>query len=118
MKMLALRQFDGATHRGRMSHLDIGIEKQNVGALGLSGTKVAADRGHSAADDAHVQAVAETQHNFRSTVGRVGISHQHSRTRHLRVVLLGQRSQQTRNQFRLVLGRNHDRQFARDIRAR
>ena len=83
MQLLALGQLDGAAHDRRMREFDIGIEKENVSALGLSSAQVAADRGHAAADHADVQAVAEAENDFGSAVGGVGVSDQHSRTRHL-----------------------------------
>src|ERR1039458_1173849 len=113
MKLLALGQFDGAAHDRGMCQFDVGIKKENVDALGLGCSQIAADGGHSATDHADVQAVAEAENNIGSSAGGVGVSDQHSRTRHLRVVLIHQRSQQTRNQLRLVLGWNHDRQLAR-----
>ena len=115
MKLLTLRQLHGAANYGRMSQFDIGIEKKNVVAFGLGRAKVAPDGRHAAPDDVDIQAVAEPHHNFGSAIRRVCISYQHSRTRHLRVVLIHQRSQQARNQLRLVLGWNHDRQFVRGI---
>lgn len=117
MKLLALGEVDSAAHQGRMREVDVGIEEENVGALGLGRAEVAANRGHSAADHAYVQAVAKAENNFGSAVSGVRVSDQHSRTRHLRVVLLRQRSQQIRNQLRLVLGWNHDRQLALCIHA-
>jgi len=101
-----------------MREFDVGIEEENVSAVRLGRAQVASDRRHAAADHAHVQAVAEAENDLWSTIGGIGISHQHSRTRHLRVVLIRQRSQQARNQLRLVLGWNHDRQLARCIHAR
>ena len=118
LKPLALGEFDGTANDGRVREFNVGIEKENVGAVGMGGAQVAADGGHSAADHADVQAVAETENNFWSAVCRTGISDQYSGTRHLRVVLIRQRDQQTGNQLRLVLGWNHDRQLAGGIRAR
>ena len=69
VKLLALGEFDGATHDGRMRQFDIGIEKENVGALGVRSSQVAANGGHSAADHADVQAVAEAENNLASAVG-------------------------------------------------
>jgi hypothetical protein len=43
VKLLALGEFDSAANYGRMRQFDIGIEKENVGALGLSCPQVAAD---------------------------------------------------------------------------
>jgi len=117
VKLLALSQLDGTAHDRRMREFDISVEKENVGALGLKRAQVAADRGHASADHTDVQAIAEAENDFGSAVGGVGISDQHSRTRHLRVVLIRQRSQQVRNQLRLVLGWNHDGQLARGLRA-
>src|SRR5260370_1344395 len=100
MKPLALGQFDGAANHGSMSQFDVGIEKENVIALGLSRTQVAADGGHSAADDADVQPVAVPQRNFPSPVRRIGLCYQHSRTRHLLVSLFRQLRQLSTNQLR------------------
>ncbi len=69
VKLLTLGEFDGAAHDGRMRQFDIGVEKENVGALGMGSTQVAADGGHSAADHADVQAIAEGENNLASAVG-------------------------------------------------
>lgn len=69
MKLLTLGEFDGAAHDGRMSQFDVGIEKENIGAVGMSCAEIPADRRHSAADHADVKAVAKTEHNFGSAVG-------------------------------------------------
>ena len=58
-----------------MREFDIGIEKQNVVAFSLSCSEIAADRGHSAANNAHPQPIAEAQDNFASTIRRVGVSY-------------------------------------------
>jgi hypothetical protein len=65
MQLLALRQFHAAANHRGMRQFDVGIEKQNVIAVGLGCAQVAAHRGHSAADHADVQAVAETENDFR-----------------------------------------------------
>src|ERR1700677_211642 len=118
VQLLPLRPFHRAPHHRGMRQFDVCIEKQNVGALRLRRSQVAPNRRHPAPDHTHIQPVAKTQNNFARAVGRVGVSDQHSRTRHLRVILIHQRSQQTRNQIGLVLGRNHDGQFADCVRAR
>src|SRR5271165_1285432 len=69
MKMFSLRELNRAAHHRRMPQFDVGIEKKNVVALRLCCAQVAADRRHSAANHAHVQAVAETENNFPSAVG-------------------------------------------------
>jgi hypothetical protein len=43
MKLLSLRQFHGAANQRGMRKFNVGIEKENVNALGLSGAQVAAD---------------------------------------------------------------------------
>ena len=69
MKLFALSQFDGASKHRRMREFDIGIEKQNVSALGVGCSQIAPDRGHSAGDYADVQPIAEAKHNFARAVG-------------------------------------------------
>src|ERR1039458_2836614 len=64
MKLLALGQFDGAAHDRGMCQFDVGIKKENVDALGLGCSQIAADGGHSATDHADVQAVAEAENNI------------------------------------------------------
>src|ERR1700722_11221727 len=109
MKLLLLSQLHSPPDYRGMSEFNIGVEKKNVVALCPGRSQVAAHGRHSPANYAYVQTIAKAEHNLWRTVARVGISHQHFRTRHLRVVLLRQRSQQTRNQRGLVLGWNHDR---------
>jgi len=41
MKLFTLRQFHGAANHGRVCKFDIGIEKENINALGLSRAQVA-----------------------------------------------------------------------------
>src|SRR5258708_40284833 len=72
MELLALSQFHGAEHHRRVRELDIGIQKQNIGALGMSSAQVADDGRHPTADYADVEAVAKGQNNFWSAVGGVG----------------------------------------------
>jgi hypothetical protein len=69
MQLLALSQFHGATNNRRMREFDIGIEKKNVSAVGVSCAQVAADGRHSAADYADVEAVAEAENDFGRAVG-------------------------------------------------
>jgi len=90
MKLLALGQFNGAAKYRRMSQFDVSVEKENIVALRAGRAKIAAHRGHSAADYADVQTVAKAKGNLRRAVGRVSVGHQHFRTRHLRVVLIRQ----------------------------
>src|SRR5580658_733946 len=68
VKLLALGGFDGAAYHGGVRQFDIGIEKENVIALGLGRAQVAADRGHSAANHADVQAVAKSENNLGSAI--------------------------------------------------
>src|SRR6202049_3222940 len=98
-----------------MCQFDIGIQKEHIRSIGEGCTVIAAVGWHSATNNSDFQTAAETKDDVGSTVSRVGVSDQHLRTRHLRVVLLRQRSQQTRNQFRLVLGWNHYRQLGSGI---
>ena len=69
MKLFALSQFDGTSKHRRMREFDIGIEKQNVSALGVGCSQIAPDRGHSAGDYADVQPIAEAKHNFARAIG-------------------------------------------------
>ena len=69
MKLLALRQFHGTANHRKMRQFDVGIEKQNVIALGLGRSQIAADRGHSAADHADVQSITESENYAGSTIG-------------------------------------------------
>jgi hypothetical protein len=48
---------------------DIGIEKEDVSAVGVSCTQVAADRRHSPSDHADVEAIAEAENDFGSAIG-------------------------------------------------
>lgn len=69
MKLLVLGQFDRAAHDRGMRQFDIGIQKQNVSALRVSCSQVAADGRHSAADYADIQAVAEGENDLGRAVG-------------------------------------------------
>ena len=69
MELFALGQFDGAAHDRRMCQFDVGIEKENESAVGVSCAQVAADGRHSAADHADVQAVAEAENDLGRAVG-------------------------------------------------
>jgi hypothetical protein len=52
-----------------MREFDIGIEKQNVSALGVGCSQIAPHRGHSARDYADIQPIAKAKHNFARAVG-------------------------------------------------
>ena len=69
MKVTVLGEFDGAAHNRRMCQFDVRIEKENIGAVGVSCAQVAADGRHSAADHADVQAVAEAENDLGRAVG-------------------------------------------------
>src|SRR5271169_2422540 len=59
MKLLALGQFYGAANQGRVCQFNVGIEKENVGAVGMGGAQVAADGRHSATNHAYVEPIAK-----------------------------------------------------------
>ena len=115
VEMLGLRHFQCAADNRRVRHLDIGIEKKHIRSIGDGGSAIAPHGRHAARNHAELEPIAERQSNLGSAVSRVRVSDQHPRTRNLRVVLRRKREQQVRNQFRLVLRRNHDRQLARCI---
>src|ERR1700731_2902215 len=55
MQVLALGEFHGATEHGRMCQFDIGIEKEHIPRIGEGRAVIAADRRHSATNNAEVQ---------------------------------------------------------------
>jgi hypothetical protein len=69
MKLLALRQLDRPANHRRMREFYVRIEKQDVRALRLRRSQVAANRGHSARNHTNIQPIAKAQHNFASAVG-------------------------------------------------
>jgi len=100
--------FHAAADERIISEFDIGVEKEKIRRIGLRCALIPSVGGHAALDYADSEPVAEAHDDFWGAIGGIGVSDQHSRTRHLRVILIRQRGQQTRNQLRFVFRRNHD----------
>jgi len=115
MKMLILCEFYGSPDQRIRGRFDIGIDEEDVLGGSERSTGIAADRGQTSGNHGDLQAITKSHHDFGGAVGRASISYQYFRIRHLRVILIRQRIQQLWNQFRLVLGWNHDGQVAPGI---
>ena len=115
MKMLILCEFYGSPDQRIRGRFDIGIDEEDVLGGSERSTGIAADRGQTSGNHGDLQAITKSHHDFGGAVGRASISYQYFRIRHLRVILIRQRIQQPWNQLRLVLRRNHDRQFGAGI---
>jgi len=115
MEMLILCEFNGAPDQRIRSWLDIGIDEEDVLGVSERSAGIAAGRRQASGNHGDLQAITKLHHDLGSAVSRAGISYQYFRIRHLRVILIRQRIQQARNQFRLVLRWNHDGQVAPGI---
>jgi hypothetical protein len=115
MEMLILCEFHGSPDQRIRGWFDIGIDEEDVWGVGEGSTGIAADRRQTSVNHGDLQPITKLHHDIGGAVSRASISYQYFRIRHLRVILIRQRIQQLWNQFRLVLGWNHDGQVAPGI---
>ncbi len=96
----------------------VGVDEQYVTRIRQRSAGVAPNGRQAARNYVDVQPIAKAHDNVGRAIGGAGVSYQHFGIPHLRVILIQQRRQQTGNELRLVLGGDHDGQFARCIHGR
>ena len=115
VQLLALHQFHGAANQCGIRNLDVRVDEKHVRRGGETRSVVSAYCGQAPADDFDIQPLGVAARNIGSAIGRVGVSQVHLRSRYRLVILQDQRGQQVRDQLRLVLRRDNDRQLAHSI---
>jgi hypothetical protein len=93
VQLLAPHQRHGAADERWIVQLDVRIDEQHIRRAGQPRPRIAPHRRQTSGNDLDVEHVPEASRDIRRTVLGMGISQEHFRNRHLRVMLPRERIQ-------------------------